>query len=118
MNPDDLEAWLISTQEKRDELDAFSRTAIPEDRSGDLNKTIQYAPEAGDLLADAECLLSFEKDKALLELLGQDLTSKDREIKLKCAVRGIQRVVDKLTVTVRNLNARPYILMNANRSRL
>ncbi len=113
-----LSEWLSSTQERRDDLDTYSRSPIPTDRSADTDKAIENAHDAGNLLADAECYLAFEKDKELLTLLEKDLTSKDREVFLKSHVRGIQKVVDKLAVTVRSINARPYILMNANRSRL
>lgn len=111
-----LSEWLSSTQERRDELDAYSRSPIPIDRSGDTDKAIENAHDAGNLLADAECFLAFEKDKELMALLEKDLTSKDREVFLKSKVRGIQRVVDKLAVTVRSINSRHYILMNKNRS--
>lgn len=113
--------WLEQTQPRRDELDTYARSAMPMDaveRHGDMGEVIRASDDAGRLLADAESYLSLEKAQALMGLMQDDLNAKDRDIIMRSKVRGVQRLVDGLTVTVKSLNNRMYISMNANRSRL
>jgi len=117
-----LTEWLEATQERRAELEAFAAKAViaeASERRGDIETSIRYADDAGRLLADAESFLSFAKAQALLEALKRDdLNGKDREVIIRSEVRGVQRLVDGLTVTVKTINNRIFAGMNANRSRL
>ncbi len=121
--PLDLSSWLEATQARRDELDAYGRSALPTDlgeRHLDLEKSIQNADDAGRLLADGEMYLTGEKAKAMFAALKEhdDLTAKEREIVIKADVAKVQRLVDGLAVTARTIHDRIFVSMNANRSRL
>lgn len=118
-----LEDWLISTQEKRDELDAYARSPLPKDiseRHGDMDMAVRGSDDAGRLLADAEGFLTQYRAKAMFEALKKysDLTSKEREFVVRDEVRMVQRLVDGMSVTYRLIHDRIYINQNANRSRL
>lgn len=118
-----LSDWLISTQEKRDELDAYGKSPLPLDageRHVEIERAIQNADDSGRLLADAESFLSQAKAQAVLAMIDKypDLSSKEREIMVKDAVRGVQRLVDGISVTNRTINHRIFVIQNANRARL
>lgn len=115
-----LEEWCESTQSRRDELDAYAVSPMPnaEDREHDIEKAIAAGHDTGKLLADVDGFLVLAKAKAMYSLLTDDLSSKDREIAIRAQVQPIQRLVDGLTVTNRTIQNRIFAIQNANRSRL
>ena len=118
-----LDEWLVTTQEKRDELDSYSRSALPstmEERHSDIDKSIQLSADSGALLADAESYLSQAKGIALMDLRNDpaEYTGRELDILVKARVRTVQRIVDGIHVTNRTLGARIFAIQNANRARL
>lgn len=119
----DLDSWLISTQERRDELTAFSKSRLPTDageRHTEMEKTINWTQDASDLLADAENFMTQAQGIAVMTVRVKypDLSADERKIMAKDAVRTIQRLVDGIATTTRALHDRLYVMQNQNRSRL
>ena len=117
----DLESWLISTKELRDNLVSYGKSPLPRDtfeRHADIELAIQNADDSGRLLADLESFLSQAKAKAMFSALDKypDLNAREREVVIKAEVRNVQRLVDGMAVTERTLKARIFSSMNANRS--
>lgn len=118
-----LVEWLTSTQEKREELDTFGKSALPADageRHVDMELSIQHSDDAGRLLADAKSYLTQAYAQAMFAARKEhpDLTAKEREIVIEDSVRHVQRLIDGICVTVKTLNNRIYTMMNQNRSKL
>lgn len=117
-----LGEWLETTQDRRDELDAYAVSPLPvfEERQNDIEKAIAFGHDCGKLLADAEGYLTHAKASAMYQAMKDPLEFNSRQIDLvvKDEVRGVQRLVDGLTVTNRTIQNRIYAIQNANRSRL
>lgn len=113
--------WLVSSQEKRDELLAYSISSIPTDiglRQLDVSHAIVKGQDAGDLLADAEQYLSLETGKAVLEVRREnpELNADERKAVVKSKVSAYARLRDGIDVIYHTIKDRRFALMNLNRS--
>ncbi len=118
-----LTEWLESTQEKRDELDAYGRSPLPCDageRHAEMEKSIQAADDSGRLLADAETFLSQCLAQSVLYIRDKypELTADERKIMIRDRAASVQRLVHGIAVTNKTLNTRLFVMQNQNRSRL
>ena len=118
-----LSEWLTSTQERRDELDAYGKSPLPADageRHADIEKAIQSADDSGRLLADAESYLTQAEALAVFSVRKDhpEITAREREIVARAVVRDVQRLVEGVRTTNRTINQRIFVIQNANRSRL
>jgi len=113
--------WLKSTQDKRDEMDAFARSPLPigNDSHGETNKLIENEDAAQRILADAETYLEKYKSQAMFFVRNQhpDLTAKEREKVEVAEVADFKRVVTGIEITAKMISNRRFLSMNQNRSR-
>lgn len=115
-----LEEWLISTNEKRLELLAYSRSPIPTDpgeRSLDISVALQHGQDAGDLLADADKHVTDETGRQVLKvrLDYPELNSGEREKVVKGRVSDLARLRDGLHVIYQSIKDRRFTLMSVGR---
>lgn len=115
-----LEDWLVSTEEKRSELLAYSRSPIPTDpgeRSLDISVALQHGQDAGDLLADADKHVTDETGKQVLQvrLDHSELNGTEREKIVKGRVSNVVRLRDGLHVIYTSIKDRRFTLMSVGR---
>ena len=113
----DLEIWLDSTDEKRGELLAYSRSPIPSDpgqRQADISKALALAQDAGDLLSDMDKFLTDLTAQAILQIEG-DYSSDERKALVKAKVSGVTRLRDGLKVLYGSIRERRFCLMSISR---
>lgn len=118
-----FEEWVESTQHRRDELDAYGRSPLPADvseRHQDIENAIRNCDDISRIKADAESLLSQAKAQAMFAAMRNhpDFTAKEREIVIKDSIRGLQRLVDGISVTHQTIKSRIFASLNANRAGL
>lgn len=116
-----LEEWLDSTQQRREQLEAFCRTKMPIgiSSSEEMDEVIQATDDAGRLLADADGYLILETARSIFEVKKKhgDLAADERKQIVKDKVREVKRLVDGLSVTHTTLKSRLFAIMNHNKSR-
>lgn len=117
-----FEDWIVSTQERRDELADYGKSPLPADvgeRHMDIQKAIAAADDAERLLADMDSFVTQFEAQAIMTVRqgNPGLTADDRRKLVKDAVRDVQRLRDGVAVTARTIRSRIYAIQNANRSR-
>lgn len=105
--------WLDSTQTQRDRLIAYGQTgqaATAEGRALDSLVAIQMTDEAARILSEARAFLTHEKEKAMWDARKnhQELTSRERDLVEKNAVRDVQLLVDACEVTYKSCLSRYF----------
>lgn len=115
-----LEEWLESTNEKRTELLAYSRSPIPTDpgeRSLDISIALQHGQDSGDLLADADKHVTDETGKQVLKVRIDypELNASEREKVVKSRVSTLARLRDGLQVIYTSIKDRRFTLMSVGR---
>lgn len=117
----DLAEWLDSTAEKRQQLLAYSLSAIPTDpgnRQLDVSEALIQQQNAGDMLADVEQILLDSEARAVFSVRTDcpEMTAAERRTVAKGRTAAIARLRDGLHVLYTTLKARQFSLLNLNRS--
>ncbi len=99
--------WLSETESERGRLIAFGK-GIPS--SLDAGAAITASDEAARLLADAESFLTQAEAYAVLEMKKKypDMSSRERAVMEKEAVRDIQLIVDACRITHKSCVSRYF----------
>lgn len=108
-----FDEWLTSTQARRDALTAYGKTGVPpgeEERALDSLRAIGFTHEAAEFLSQAGAHLKHLREKAMWAARKDhpELTSREREIVEKSAVRDIQQVVDACEIAWYSCKSRYY----------
>lgn len=117
-----FEEWLIAFNPRMAILYSYAKSnlpASPEERHGDIEKSIHHSDEAARLLADAESYLTQATAIAVMKWKRDDsLNADERRAMVKDEVRKIKRLCDGLSVTERSIKDRIYSSLNANKARM
>lgn len=109
----DFDAWLAQTQTDRDMLIDYGQSAVPPDadmQSADVEIAIQCCDQAGRLVSEARRFLTQAEAQAVLVMKEKypDLSSRERGIMEKDAVKDIQLVLDSCEITQRSCLSRVF----------
>ena len=104
----DFSQWLSKTQERRDFLDRYGRTG--EGSGQDMNKAIEYVHESEIYRDRAKDYLSLSRAQAMFKARREheELTSREREIIEKDAIRHVQIIVDACETTLASCTKRYF----------
>lgn len=107
----EFEAWLESTQARRDEITAFSKIAMV-----NVDKAIDFSAELGIMENKADAFVKLEFAKALRESRKTypDATAKEREAYVKADMAKMEQFVRDLATVARVIRDRLYC-RNASR---
>lgn len=109
----DFETWLEETSDIRARLMAYGKTGKPlgiEAQSLDVLTAIEMTDEAARLVLDAEAHLTHQRELAMWAARKEhpELTSREREIVEKSAVRKVQLMVGGCEVTHKSCLSRYF----------
>ncbi len=105
--------WLEATSEIRARLMSYGKTGKPSDgaaRALDALTAIEMTDEAARLRSEAESHLAHEREIAMWSARKDhsELTSREREIVERSAVRNVQLIVDACEVTYKSCLSRYF----------
>lgn len=105
--------WIAATEKQRSKLMAYGKTGTPateEGRAIDSLTAIEMTDEAARLRAEAEKHLSHERELAMWAVKKDhpELTSREREIVERSAVREMQLMVDSCEITYKSCLSRYF----------
>lgn len=108
-----FQQWIEATEAQRLRLMSYAQTGKPANEEGqalDSLVAIQMTDEAARLLAEAEKHLTFEREKAMWQARKdhEDLTSRERDLVEKSAVRKVQLMVEGCSITYKSCLSRYF----------